>query len=264
LFSHKTAVLRKSLQKAIPAAPARGHLPQYPGGVELTYLNGPFPLELADIPGIDPKALQGGSLEKREAYGWWRRDPITQKWDKLELTLGTLKDCLKKDGPFDGVIGFSQGAALAGFLTSLLETSRQEVLEAAKLAGKRTDGYPKTLLGEEGQPIHPPFKFAVCYAGFMASEPGSEALYNPKITTPVLHVIGSLDTVVPEDRMLDLVNACEPAPGSSEGSNRWLLRHPGGHFVPTGKMEIAGLVGFIKESVAPPASDGEAGIDERL
>ncbi|KAK4941651.1 hypothetical protein LTR66_014784, partial [Elasticomyces elasticus] len=94
--------------------------------------------------------------------------------------------------------------------------------------------------------IHPPLKFAVSYSGFGAStNPLYKAFYEPKISTPMLHFIGSVDTVVEEARSLRLVDAC--VDGRKEGR---LVYHPGGHFLPSSqKTYVAALISFIRDVV---------------
>jgi hypothetical protein len=61
-------------------------------------------------------------------------------------------------------------------------------------------------------------------------------LYNPKIRTPTLHLIGTVDTVVGEDRSRDLASKCvEPS----------ILPHAGGHHVPHNKFIVGAVAGFI-------------------
>jgi predicted esterase len=91
----------------------------------------------------------------------------------------TRKDVLVFDRVPCGVLGFSQGAALAGMLAASLEPSR-----AWGTAGLAT--------------THEPLAFAVCYSGFRAPGERCHGFYEPPISTPILHFIGSLDTVVEE------------------------------------------------------------------
>jgi surfactin synthase thioesterase subunit len=68
------------------------------------------------------------------------------------------------------------------------------------------------------------------------------AFYTPKIQTPMLHFIGSMDTVVDEKRSLLLAQACE---------TEKVVYHPGGHFLPSSQKEYVGaLVGFMREVLA--------------
>jgi len=86
--------------------------------------------------------------------------------------------------------------------------------------------------------------FAVSYSGFYAPDRRYQAYYEPRIQTPMLHVIGSLDSVVDEERSMGLVERCQ---------NARTVVHPGGHFVPIGKEWVAALVGFLRETCGAPA-----------
>ena len=87
-------------------------------------------------------------------------------------------------------------------------------------------------------------RFFVSYSGFRPP-PGwahgaYDAFYSPSITTPSLHYIGSLDSVVEETRCLALAYACEE-------TSRRVIYHPGGHFVPISKEWVGMLIAFIRE-----------------
>lgn len=211
-----------------------------------------------------------------EAYGWWKRKDVSitrdgqaQRHGKptkeeaeviytgLEASLSLIADVIKTAGPFDGVIGFSQGAALAAMLASLLEgPARKRAFDTTAGGGM---GYPACFLtktttaarGDDGEGegergggggcmIQPPLKFAVCYSGFRAP-PGRRygAFYEPRIQTPILHVLGQVDVVVEEARARELVGVCE-------GGGRVVV-HPGGHFVPSQRPWLDAVVGFVRE-----------------
>jgi len=215
-FHAKTKALEKHLQKAL------GHL----GGVQLVYPTGPMRLQPSDYPTeVTADSAEGAGEGESEYYGWWR---------KFEFLTGLPSPCLDviydlmdKQGPFDGVIGFSQGGVLSGLLASLLELHRR-----------------KSPLLPSGWPVppasQPPLAFAICYSGNTAVGEQYEFVYEPKIKTPMLHFIGSLDTVVDEDRSLALVHACE---------QEKIVYHPGGHFVPATKMYLDAAAGFILETL---------------
>jgi len=154
-----------------------------------------------------------------------------------------LAEVLKTEGPFDGVIGFSQGGAMAAMLASLLEPTRRAAFEKLYPSGGLS--YPSSFTADTGyieSNFHAPLKFAVSYSGFAAR--GIEAyrgFYEPKIATPMLHFLGTLDAVVEESRSLALVDNCE----ESEGR---VVYHPGGHFLPSSqKAYVGALIGFMKE-----------------
>ena len=83
-----------------------------------------------------------------------------------------------------------------------------------------------------------PLKFAASYSGFFAPPEELGWLYEPKIKTPILHFIGSLDTVVEESRSRGLVVRCEDPVE---------VVHPGGHYVPVSREWAMPLVAFVKK-----------------
>ena len=252
LFHAKTKALEKSLAKAFPAAPAPGHLATHPGGVELHYPTAPIKLSYADIPGVNVDGADSkADDEQPEAYGWWRRkgdaEPFT--YEGIEQGLATVAETMTRDGPFDGVIGFSQGGAAAGMVASLLEDGRRAAFEAAQSKGGIR--FPDSFTRDSGyieESVQAPLKFAVSYSGFGASTNSLyQAFYSPQIQTPMMHFLGSLDTVVSEERSLRLVEACVNGKGKEGGVQR-VVYHPGGHFLPSSqKQYVAALVAFIRE-----------------
>lgn len=268
LFEIKTKTLKKALEKNFPPAPKPGHVPAYPGGVELHYPTAPIRLDYRDIPGYDVDGATTG--DEPEAYGWWRRkgDSEPYTYEGMERGLATIAECLSENGPFDGVLGFSQGGAAAGMVASLLEQGRREAFEKAQAKGGMR--YPDSFTSDSGfieEAVHPPLKFAVSYSGFGASTNDLyQAFYAPKIVTPMLHFLGTVDTVVSEERSLRLVDACVDGRGNEGGVQR-LIYHPGGHFLPSSqKQGVAALVGFIREVVGGDGvvTNGKAKEEERV
>ena len=47
-------------------------------------------------------------------------------------------------------------------------------------------------------PVHPPFRFAILAAGFKPADPVFAALFDKKLRTPSLHILGRADTIVGE------------------------------------------------------------------
>jgi predicted esterase len=236
LFQAKTGALRKTLSKA------------FPKGIELVYPTAPIRLTPADESFLAGAAKDGEDGEEQEidAWAWWRRkgdgEPYT--YEGIELGLEKIATVLKDQGPFDGVVGFSQGGACAAMLASLLEPGRREAFE--KLYPEGGMRFPESFEQDTGYmegTIHPPLKFAVSYSGFAARGKNPyHAFYEPKISTPILHFLGTQDVVVEEARSLALVQACE------KKEEKYVVYHPGGHFLPsTQKAVVNALIGFIKE-----------------
>lgn len=210
------------------------------------YPSGPISLSAADIPGYNPTDL-ASSTSANDWRAWWQRDSGTGEYVGMEAGFRTIADTVKKEGGIDGVIGFSQGAAGAAFVASLLEPGRVAAFERSIPHGGIP--FPSAFLesGSEGldQGVvstinnNASLKFGVSYSGFLAPDKRYAAFYEPKIMTPMLHFIGSLDSVVEEQRSLDLAEACQ--------LTRTVV-HPGGHFVPIGKEWVSALIGFIRET----------------
>lgn len=183
--------------------------------------------------------------------GWWQRNDRTGKYDGMEDGFQVIADTIQEVGGVDGVIGFSQGGAAAAMLASLLETERSGAFAAA--GAQDSMPYPASFLASANQIpaiIQPPLKFAVCYSAFCAPQRLYAPFYSPKISTPTLHVVGTLDSVVEESRCLALAGACvEPR----------IVYHPGGHFVPIGKDMVGALVGFIRDCCRE--KEREEGVD---
>ncbi|KZF19289.1 FSH1-domain-containing protein [Xylona heveae TC161] len=257
LFHAKTRALEKTLQKAFPAAPAIGHVPSHPGGIELVYPTGPTKLRVSDIPGYDVQGATSSSPgEEPEAYGWWRKNDETGEYIGLERGLAHIGEVLKTQGPFAGVIGFSQGGAATGMIASLLEPGRKEAFAelAAATAGSEKAGieFPPEFDPTKTPGFsHPPLKFAASYSGFAAPDARYKAFYQPKIYTPLLHVMGSLDTVVEEKRVRTLIDA------STGKEEERVIVHPGGHFLPSQKQYVNALIGFIRQSLAKAEAEEE-------
>ncbi|KAL2065868.1 hypothetical protein VTL71DRAFT_3538 [Oculimacula yallundae] len=235
LFHAKTRALEKLLTKAFPASPplphkpssVPGHLSSYPGGIQLIYPTAPIRLQPADIPGFTSD--QSSENEDPDAWGWWKKDSSTGEYTGLKEGLETIRKAVSEAGGIDGVIGFSQGAAMAAILASLLERGRETPFSSSFSALQQTHPQPQ-----------PPLLFFVSYSGFYAPSPTYAPFYEPPIKTRSLHVIGSLDSVVEEERSQGLVERCEE-------ESRTRVVHPGGHFVPVGKEYAGVLVGWLRD-----------------
>ena len=83
------------------------------------------------------------------------------------------KSTLPFQGPFDGILSFSQGAAFASLLCGVQEQN-------------------------QGSPIK--FSFVILIAGFKSRQSSHQSLYSSPITIPSLHVFGDTDKVISKGR----------------------------------------------------------------
>jgi fermentation-respiration switch protein FrsA (DUF1100 family) len=205
------------------------------------YPTAPIELMQEELPeGKDFAEATSASSDKN--WAWWQaRQPHSAPFHEyvgLEEGLAHIAAILERDGPFDGVIGFSQGAAAAAMTAALLEPGRREAFAEVE---KTADGipFPPAFASLD----HPPMRFMVSYSGFASTHPSYSAFYKPLITTPSLHYLGTLDTVLEESWARALLNSCEHR---STGPDGTLVVHPGGHSVPLGRRELLVVTGFIR------------------
>ncbi|GAA6001825.1 hypothetical protein JCM10207_002337 [Rhodosporidiobolus poonsookiae] len=184
---------------------------------------------------------------------WWfaetSSDGHYRKFLKFDETLRNLRDILEKQGPFDGVFGFSQGAAAGAILAALCENPQLDPIFAAPPADSSV-AWP-----------HPPLKFAILSAGFFPLDPKVSAYFDTKLKTPSLHVLGRGDTIVGEERSVPLTQRFENA------RVEW---HDGGHHTPSkaswrrffqAYIEAFGKANGAEEAAALP-SPSEGAVDD--
>ncbi|KAF8320347.1 hypothetical protein DL93DRAFT_2073927 [Clavulina sp. PMI_390] len=135
---------------------------------------------------------------------WWTANEDKTIYYNLDPTLVYIKTLLEKqEVPFDGVLGFSQGAAMAALLVALLE---------------RPDDLPSAKIN------HPPMRFGVFVSGFKPLDLSISRIFEKPITTPTVHALGKTDVIVSIKRSQTLIDACQ-APRVE-----W---HEGGHHIPS-------------------------------
>ena len=182
---------------------------------------------LVDLVFVDAPSLVRGD------FGWWHavdaeRDPSRddpgvdgrhrryQGWARTREALVALFD---SQGLFDGVLGFSQGAALAGLLVGL----------------RAPDGRPTV-----DRPLC--FDFAIVVSGFPASDPELARLYERRdsFALPSLHVFGRADGVVPNRDSRAL---------AARFTSPVLVEHDGGHVVAGDPAVRARVRAFVADRI---------------
>ncbi|KXN71659.1 hypothetical protein CONCODRAFT_84566 [Conidiobolus coronatus NRRL 28638] len=121
---------------------------------------------------------------------------------------------LKEKGPFIGIIGFSQGAALTTYLTKLLEINHPYIKEAN----------------------HPALQFSIMFSGFIPHMKEVMELFETKVNTPSLHLFSNSDKVVKYDFGIE---------NSNTYNNPIVVEHKFGHNIPSTGDYIQLIVHFI-------------------
>jgi Serine hydrolase (FSH1) len=173
------------------------------------------PLADALSPNVELVYADAPSLAAGD-FGWWH-----EGFSGWERTRDWAAELLCGAPPFDGIFGFSQGAALTGLL-------------AAVHAARR--------------PPAPWFRFAIMVGGFTSTEPGHAALFGHKLTLPSVHVTGRADKIVPlRDSLLLAGRFADPL----------VIEHPGGHVIPGYSAVAAPIADFLarfsRDGSAAPA-----------
>ncbi|KAL8211209.1 hypothetical protein R6Q57_005646 [Mikania cordata] len=178
------------------AAKLQEHLNNWPDYVldkmDLVFINGPFSVDDED-----------------ELFEWFTLDKDNNTYKNFDEGMAFIEDCMVELGPFDGLLGFSQGAIVAGALpgiqkqglclTNVGKIKHVIIISGAKLGGR---AFPSPKL--------------------------AETAYSSPINIPSLHIFGEYDVARPNAP--ELVEAyVDPL----------VIYHHGGHEVP--KLDEEGL-----------------------
>jgi hypothetical protein len=187
------------------AAVLRGQMSPLAAGLE----------SLAEFVYVDAPSLARGD------FGWWHARAHYEGWDGTRDYITSL---FQREGPFDGVFGFSQGAALTGLLVGL-----------RSIDGNLTSSQPLS------------FRFAMMVGGFPAVDPDLESLYARKerYEVPSLHIIGLTDSIVESEYSRDL---------AARFNEPIILEHGGGHVIAATPEIRKRVAKFLAKMLTGPPS----------
>jgi pimeloyl-ACP methyl ester carboxylesterase len=152
-------------------------------------------------------------------FGWWHGNFTSYRegFRGWQRTRDWLVQVFAGEPRFDGVFGFSQGAALVGLLPGM----------------RAPDGRPT-----EATPLS--FDFAIAVGGFRSRAPEHEPLFAARAgyQLPSLHIMGTSDRIVPaaDSRVL-----------AERFTSPVVLEHAGGHIIPGIPSIRAKLTDFLRE-----------------
>ncbi|KAL4402799.1 hydrolase [Malassezia pachydermatis] len=171
---------------------------------EFVFANGPIqvsPLPTAENP--EPGPPNPNDPIEKQARSWWRSTgDVYEHWDE---SLAYLQQFCREHGPFDGVLGFSQGASVAGVVSATLN-------------------YPDKAHGFSDPIQDRPFLFSICVSGFRPADKRFDPIFEKLSPTPTLVVLGMNDQIVSPTRTQEYINCCQQIR---------VLRHPGEHYLPS-------------------------------
>lgn len=221
---------------------------------------GPYNLRPSDIPGYEPPegADPAAEDEPTDNWGWFQHDEGTGAYRRFDEGMQRVADAIRDAGGVDGILGFSQGGAFAQMAAAAMESEHHRPLPAHDPPKNNTNWAKQLRDANGGKPL----KFCMVYSGFVARDPALQWLYEGGMATPSLHVLGSLDTVVGDDRTRGLYEKCGPAE-EGEGGKAKVLVHPGGHFVPVKKEWTTPVAGWLMEVLKDDLPSAENGDGEK-
>uniref|UniRef100_A0A9L0RMR0 Esterase OVCA2 n=1 Tax=Equus caballus TaxID=9796 RepID=A0A9L0RMR0_HORSE len=158
---------------------------------------------------------------EEQTRGWWFSEQEADVFSALkeptvcrglEEALGTVAQALSQLGPFDGLLGFSQGAALAAVVCAL---------------------------GQAGDPRFPLPRFIILVSGFCPRGLGlKESILLGPLSLPSLHVFGDTDRVIPSEESVQL---------ASRFTGAITVTHSGGHFIPAAVPQRQAYLKFLDQ-----------------
>nr|CAH7744883.1 unnamed protein product [Callosobruchus chinensis] len=186
---------------------------------QFTYITAPHKVILVDDANDLNKSEEPdiGQSHDEEQYGWFfNRDDNTFRGIRkggpaigFEESVKLIEQIFIEEGPFDGLVGFSQGACFVGLLCDLQQR-----------------GLTKFNFG-----------FAVLASGFKSGSLPHLKYYSDRINLPSLHIFGENDKIIPTEMSEALSNSFE---------DPVIVRHPGGHFLPASAAQKHQYQKFFK------------------
>ncbi|ERE67973.1 diphthamide biosynthesis protein 1 [Cricetulus griseus] len=165
--------------------------------------------------------LLGPGAPEEQPRGWWFSEQEADVFYALEeptacrgleKALETVAQALDTLGPFDGLLGFSQGAALAAFVCAL---------------------------GQAGDLRFPVPRFLILVSGFWPRGLGfKESILQSPLSLPSLHVFGDTDRIIPPQESMQL---------ASQFLGAVTLTHSGGHFIPAAATQRQAYLKFLDQ-----------------
>jgi predicted esterase len=181
--------------------------------VDVVYVDAPHEASEASVAGL--ASLMGGLRPKPPNLQWWNASDDGLTYEGWHETRNRLEAEVRRH-PAVGLLGFSQGAAVA-----------------ASLAAASSRGQ------------FPSLDFVVLIAGFTPRAPEIASLFSEPVRVPSLHVWGEADPFARHAPAL--YQRFDPA-------TREVLTWPGRHVVPSEGTPADALVAFVRRQAVGPGA----------
>ncbi|KAL5340313.1 serine hydrolase-domain-containing protein [Aspergillus crustosus] len=233
----KTAPITKRLAELITP----DILSEFPGGIEFLTPDAPMLLEppfgltrnTDDSIGDENDDLEKpntlpGQRHEQTALGWWYGRDTLNHYKGIEASLSFLARYIH-GRPIHGIIGFSQGGAMAGMVCSLVDCHyNPEKVAAIRAQGLPADDYLQ-LPGQER------LRFMVAIGGYQGTLKYYGSLYQWPMHTPSIHTLASMDAIVEHQHSMALARCF---------TSYEIVEYFGAHFVPRDDVSVNALAYF--------------------
>ncbi|XP_017101841.2 esterase CG5412 [Drosophila bipectinata] len=163
-------------------------------------------------------ALESSAEPVPEQRSWWaNKDDGTFKGTNkggpaygFQESLRLVEETWRTQGPFQGLLGFSQGACFVGLICGLAKK---------KLTSIRPE-------------------FAVLSSGFLSGSLVHMSAYEECITIPTLHIYGQTDEIIPKVMSQAL---------AAQFKSVEILEHSGGHYFPATAQQKQTFINFFQD-----------------
>jgi len=187
------------------------------GSAELVFLTAPHEMSIEDTKNFY-QFMDLHDLPIGDNHRWWNSINDGKEYLGVEESLGLVKNAFANNGPFVGVLGFSQGGSVATLLAGLNYKAMQNGTE---------NSYP--------------FKFLVNVAGFCPRSEAYKPLFEKPLQFPSMHVVGDKDRV----QSISGIGV-----SASKFVDPVIFRHPGGHDMPKDEEHIQKLAFAIQNMMS--------------
>ncbi|ETO33372.1 hypothetical protein RFI_03736 [Reticulomyxa filosa] len=206
------------------------------------------------LPTLTEKDTTGNESEvKNDNYlTWWNTveeknatDKIHKiRYDGLSESIRLIAEVNEKNGPFDGILGFSQGGVLLAILCALREREKFVQTKSDVVKTPLNTNWNESVLKDVDTLK---FKFAWIVGSFKPRDSSVVDIFNIcsqntqesiKLEIPTMIVVGKGDDITPLDTVVDLSRCFK---------NPYLVIHDRGHYIPVYEEVNNKYIVFLKQ-----------------
>jgi predicted esterase len=223
-------------------------------GITVDYLDPPKKIQLKEQIGYSLGADETAANKKWQSVidrdfnrCWWdfRRDDVYEGFDE---SVRHALEYIKKNGPYIGIMGFSQGSSMATILTNIIhgELARLPYFRFSVLFSGMAFTEP---IDKNGRTQLYDIKDVEDYAAKVQLKPKFATYFTPPkdLPTKVIIVYGSYDPVLPPLRTQYL--------GHIYKDRGTQIEFHGGHNVPHDEKTIATIISLVSSAINDKASN---------